>query len=297
MDLGSHCSHPACARLDFLPFACSACHAIYCLDHRHPQTHGCEKWEATDRALPVCPLCKNILKVDEDQDPATYVELHQKSGCIDHVLPARPSAKIPCSFAGCTVAELWASKCRRCGSPFCLNHRHPPDHSCPNIELDAKAAQDKKTAIQQLISDKIQPGAPTAKLSPPVKKAKRSSPAVELMRLKMHAKGDSSVPADNRVYFRAFFPLERPQPSLPLYFHRDWNIGKVLDKIADAGRVSNFNNSQPDKKLSLFNVEGQALPTSSSLKALIASKSIQNGSILILERTIEAMISPDAYQD
>lgn len=31
-------------------------------------------------------------------------------------------------------------------------------------------------------------------------------------------------------------------PPRYMFFHRDWSVGKVLDYIADAGRIENLNN-------------------------------------------------------
>ena len=41
-ELGDHCALKDCARLDFLPFGCSACGLTFCLDHRAPKQHGCD---------------------------------------------------------------------------------------------------------------------------------------------------------------------------------------------------------------------------------------------------------------
>jgi len=58
LSLGSVCASPGCGTRDFLPFRCSFCRKVYCLEHR---THaGCAP-EST-RVL-VCPICSKAVKI------------------------------------------------------------------------------------------------------------------------------------------------------------------------------------------------------------------------------------------
>ena len=58
LSLGSVCASPGCGTRDFLPFRCSFCRKVYCLEHRtHP---GCGP-EST-RVL-VCPICSMAVRI------------------------------------------------------------------------------------------------------------------------------------------------------------------------------------------------------------------------------------------
>lgn len=41
--IGHHCKASGCKQLDFLPFTCELCSNRYCLDHRKPESHKCNK--------------------------------------------------------------------------------------------------------------------------------------------------------------------------------------------------------------------------------------------------------------
>lgn len=45
MEVGSHCSFKACKQIDFLPYKCQECLAVFCTDHHHPWDHECAPYE------------------------------------------------------------------------------------------------------------------------------------------------------------------------------------------------------------------------------------------------------------
>ncbi|ORX76022.1 hypothetical protein BCR32DRAFT_249084 [Anaeromyces robustus] len=107
--------------------------------------------------------------------------------------------------------------------------------------------------------------------------------------MKAKAKGDAGVPMKCRKYFRIYYPLNSKNESenLPLYFNESWTIGRILDKAADLGKITNKNNNNiSEEKLNLYGTtnNGNKLQMSESLINLINNKIIQDGESLIMER-------------
>jgi hypothetical protein len=79
-----------------------------------------------------------------------------------------------------------------------LKHRHAPDHNCSS--LNPKIAQSKK-----IIN----------KSPPTIKSKKLLSPAVQLMKLKLSAKGDLSIPNVSKYYLLVFYQ----DMQYPMFFN------------------------------------------------------------------------------
>ncbi|PNI56377.1 ZFAND1 isoform 11, partial [Pan troglodytes] len=95
------------------------------------------------------------------------------------------------------------------------------------------------------------------------KGAKNSETAakVALMKLKMHADGDKSLPQTERIYFQVFLPKGSKEKSKPMFFCHRWSIGKAIDFAASLARLKNDNNKFTAKKLRLCHItSGEALP-------------------------------------
>ena len=76
LSLGSHCEHPDCSLLDFLPFNCDACGHVYCLDHRTYEAHSCSKAAGKESTTLVCPLCAKAVRLIPGEDPNAAFEAH-----------------------------------------------------------------------------------------------------------------------------------------------------------------------------------------------------------------------------
>lgn len=72
LSVGQHCSFEECCQLDFLPFKCSGCSKIFCLEHRTASSHQCsapgDGGEGATQAI-VCPVCARAVKVSPSEDP------------------------------------------------------------------------------------------------------------------------------------------------------------------------------------------------------------------------------------
>uniref|UniRef100_A0A8C4MPD3 Zinc finger AN1-type containing 1 n=1 Tax=Equus asinus TaxID=9793 RepID=A0A8C4MPD3_EQUAS len=156
LDIGRHCQVQHCRQRDFLPFVCDGCSGIFCLEHRSKESHSC----------PEVTVSNERLKSDKH-------------------------TSYPCSFKDCAERELVPVICPYCEKNFCLRHRHQSDHECEKLEIP----KPRMAATQKLVKDIIdsKTGETASKRR---KGAKNSETAakVALMKLKMHADGDKSLP-------------------------------------------------------------------------------------------------------
>lgn len=125
LNLGQHCHVRECNQLDFLPFECSKCKGMFCLDHRTIESHQCKHIKDNDRKAPVCPKCKQVLIIKSPTDDA--LERHLKSGCTSLV---STGVKKKCSKNGCGNDEYIPFKCSACRKNYCVKHRFPCQHAC-----------------------------------------------------------------------------------------------------------------------------------------------------------------------
>ncbi|XP_028743388.1 AN1-type zinc finger protein 1 isoform X4 [Peromyscus leucopus] len=248
LDIGQHCQVQHCRQRDFLPFVCDGCSGIFCLEHRSKDSHGC----------PEVNVIKERPKTDEHKS-------------------------YPCSFKDCTEVELVAVICPYCEKNFCLRHRHQSDHGCEKLEIP----KPRMAATQKLVKDIIETKAGGA-VSKGRKGAKTSGTAakVALMKLKMHADGDKSLPQTERIYFQVYLPKGSKEKSKAMFFCQRWSIGKVVDFAASLASLRNENNKSTAKKLRLCHVpSGEALPLDHTLETWITREDnpLYNGGNVILE--------------
>lgn len=132
MSLGDHCSVSHCRQRDFLPFKCSACEEVFCLEHRTHAAHACSVAEHRDQSTTaICPLCARLLKIEAGQDPNAVFESHTAQGC-DPANYDRVMKKPRCPAPGCKerLNLVNTHTCKHCATAVCMGHRFPDDHSC-----------------------------------------------------------------------------------------------------------------------------------------------------------------------
>ncbi|XP_029411032.1 AN1-type zinc finger protein 2A isoform X2 [Nannospalax galili] len=162
-DLGKHCSEQTCKQLDFLPITCDACKQDFCKDHFSYAAHKCPFAFKKNVQVPICPLCSIPVPVKRGENPDVVVGEHMDRDCTSH--PGRKKEKegwnprmcrcppagdtsqslvqTPpytgrfmqvfthrCSKEGCRKKEMLQLACVQCRGNFCIQHRHPLDHSC-----------------------------------------------------------------------------------------------------------------------------------------------------------------------
>ncbi|KAF6101723.1 zinc finger AN1-type containing 1 [Phyllostomus discolor] len=248
LDIGLHCQLEHCRQRDFLPFVCDGCSGIFCLEHRSRESHSC----------PEVTVIKERLKSD----------MH---------------TSYPCSYKECVEKELVPVICPYCEKNFCLRHRHQSDHECEKLEIPKPRMATTQKLVKDIIDSKT--GETAVKRR---KGAKNSATAakVALMKLKMHAEGDKSLPQTERVYLQVFLPKESKEKSKPMFFCRQWSIGKVIDLAASLASLKNNNNKLTGEKLRLCHMtSGEALPLDHTLEMWIAKEDcpLYNGGNIILE--------------
>ncbi|KAI9229759.1 MAG: hypothetical protein DHS80DRAFT_29556 [Piptocephalis tieghemiana] len=177
--------------VDFLPYPCEACRETFCSKHRTPEAHAC---------------------------PGLETKTLGSSSSMKQEQPLRQ----PCQLTTCKERVLTLSRCPKCHQSFCLSHRHPEEHQCPNM-----------------VSSSLSSSTTVSSFTKPIRtfQPKKSSSKVELMRLKMNAKGDNRIPQESRVYARIIIP-SRPQiKELQVYFPQSWPLGKWVDSLASTQRL------------------------------------------------------------
>ncbi|KAL6070575.1 AN1-type zinc finger protein 1, variant 2 [Balamuthia mandrillaris] len=98
------------------------------------------------------------------------------------------------------------------------------------------------------------------------------------------SQGDERIPAENRYYLEVLFPMDsKVQPKM-MFFNKNHVVGKVLDIIADAGRIENLNNKMGAEKLYLISVNtGEPMPNATKLCDLPPDV-LQSGGCVLLEK-------------
>eukprot|EP01119_Soliformovum_irregulare_P012583 TRINITY_DN3272_c0_g1_i2.p1 TRINITY_DN3272_c0_g1~~TRINITY_DN3272_c0_g1_i2.p1 ORF type:complete len:225 (-),score=48.79 TRINITY_DN3272_c0_g1_i2:258-932(-) len=222
-----------------------------------------------------------MIIVGVHEDINQKVDQHISKGC-----PKEESFKSkthPCSYARCKNAELVPIICPGCRVNFCVAHRHQQDHNCPGLQKDdgSKTSNqykkpkgffaDLKEKAQLRLDDLMRK---QAQVNPTAKK-------VMLMKIKTKAQGNANIPTEKRYYLEVIYPLDTNIAPKQMFFNSSWTIGKVLDVVADAGKIENNNNKANATKLGLFCLKnGLQLENSITLGDY---DSLQSGDSILLE--------------
>lgn len=227
-DLGQVCV--ICRRNDYLPFKCSHCEKIVCIDHR--ADHGEE-----------CPLEKKSFQ--HDQSNPTL------------------SLRAACDFCKKITLALELVECGKCYNRHCLHHRHFVQHNCSkyddDLEKAKREAQDKLKRQQEAVNlvketyePKLQPAASSNKPPLPLDPKKRElAKRLRVMRLKQFAKGPPNILDADRIYFEVKFSHQHASTlsselkhgkSIKMFARRDYTIGRMVDWCAAEFDITNKNN-------------------------------------------------------
>uniref|UniRef100_UPI00398EC166 AN1-type zinc finger protein 1 n=1 Tax=Pristiophorus japonicus TaxID=55135 RepID=UPI00398EC166 len=247
LEVGKRCEVQHCQQLDFLPFVCDGCSGTYCLEHRSKDIHGCSG---------VC-LRKEPVK-------------------------SEGTSSYKCTYKSCKTKELVPVICSYCEKHFCLGHRHQSDHDCEKQEVP----KSRLVVTQQVVKETVATNAVPLKKGRKGAKNNATAAKVALMKLKLHAVGDKSIPQNERVYFQVYLPKGNKEKSRSMFFCSKWSIGKMVDNAASLLNLRNDNNILASKKLRLCHSEsGSVLPMGHTLELWITSTDcpLNNGGTIILE--------------
>eukprot|EP01087_Luapelamoeba_hula_P023318 TRINITY_DN854_c3_g1_i1.p1 TRINITY_DN854_c3_g1~~TRINITY_DN854_c3_g1_i1.p1 ORF type:complete len:199 (-),score=31.28 TRINITY_DN854_c3_g1_i1:69-665(-) len=134
-EVGKRCDLMGCRQLDFLPFHCSCCSGIFCLEHRTHAGHKCPSVGSSplfvDKVATVCPKCDESVTVLPNEDPEVKIQMHIADGCKS--VQKERIKQNKCARRGCRVSQLIPINCNKCRHQYCLKHRHPLDHQCSSM--------------------------------------------------------------------------------------------------------------------------------------------------------------------
>ncbi|EFC42534.1 predicted protein [Naegleria gruberi] len=275
-DLGAHCCFDGCHEKDFLPFKCTHCGKTFCLNHRSFDAHKCSYLQEQGVVAPFCPLCNQVLpfRASERENPNDVVERHISSGkcpAMNQNASKQPTSSLSsaemCALGGCGQKSI--IKCKGCNKSFCVEHRLDFDHNCDSL---------KKQKSRSGGSSSIGPFNIKSGSSVPITANKwkgQRKDAGKLLSNQFQNKplfpvGQSSIATQDRYFLDVYFPINNQIQPIHMFFSKTWSVGKVLDKIAEQGKVKNNNSTELDlsKRLNLFNFDGVKLPTDKKLSEL-----------------------------
>lgn len=266
--IGAQCSQEDCKQLDFLPVTCKYCSLLFCKVHSFIESHQCTK----------CPADVNLPE--------------------EKLIKTKDSFK--CSFKSCVNKELTRILCEHCQAQVCLQHRHQRDHDCPKIVPVERIMAKTKEHVDKILESSTTSESPVKRLRNA--KAQKTAAKVQLMKMKMKSEGMTSLPQEERCYFRVILPLRTKSGILNAFVSREWTMGKVIDDISDRAKVVNNNHKSDMEVLRLFRFQdGQSVSSKldEQLKHYMENEDLFNGDSLVLEYVADKEVSsidPKLYQ-
>lgn len=197
----------------------------------------------------------------------------------------------PCAHPTCkttinTVRDPGVN-CGVCRHSYCLAHRLQDSHNCDAVKPASTGSSTSASANQKAKAALSRFKAWTSTRAESIS-ALRPSPIAELTKLKRAAKGDEKIPLQSRIYVHVEAEAKSTTSKLPsgqFYYGKDWTVGRVLDKAAQALQVQNVNNREDGdgNKLRVFHVEGgRVLGFGEKL-----GECVVNGNTLVLLRGVQ----------
>jgi len=228
--LGLNCQ--VCNRNDYLPFKCTHCDKMVCIDHK--TNHGKD-----------CPLEATHF---EPSDVASNLKNLQKS----------------CDFCKKMTLELELTECGLCRSRFCLHHRHQDQHNCSlfiqlreSTRREAEQRHERqRIALQNLKGVPSTSGScitlsETAQRLPSDPKKRALAKRVRIMKIKQTARGPPNILEVDRVYFEVKFHHEpgsklsdvsKQGRSVNIFTTLKHPVGRMIDWSAGELGLTNKNN-------------------------------------------------------
>lgn len=228
-ELGAHCQ--VCNRNDYLPFKCTYCSKMVCLEHKSNHFD--------------CPINKQTFDSSSNLNS-------------NNTLPE--SLKEVCQVCKSPFLKVELVLCNHCSKNYCLSHRHQHQHDCPSIEterdlskLSAQHLAEKSREALEKLKPHLKVGPPKSLLAPAAKPQDNSKLAkkVRLMKLKLNSRGVHGTPEKDRIYFICKY-CHNPESCqshesnegkcINFYASPEQSIGRLVDWTANELNVSYSNN-------------------------------------------------------
>eukprot|EP00918_Siedleckia_nematoides_P019557 GHVU01041747.1.p1 GENE.GHVU01041747.1~~GHVU01041747.1.p1 ORF type:complete len:310 (+),score=23.45 GHVU01041747.1:55-984(+) len=237
LNIGVNCQYSGCNQLDFLPFVCSFCEKTFCLNHRCPADHRCERCSQAPKEFSLyCRSCRKCVTARGDEDPRQVLARHRSS---DECTISEDTVR--CGMTGCTHGLIF-QVCPECKRTYCWKHRAPLDHACvPPV------SEQNKSSVPLLSSRPVRSGGAgcrsSGKASKPLSaKGKAMARKMERAKVRLHATGDESIPASQRLPVDLRLENVAPSTGKPLadstvYVWLDgnnsigWNIDMLFRRL------------------------------------------------------------------
>jgi len=226
-----------------------------------------------------CSLCKQVFCLTHNVPSSHMCPFEGKTSDLPQFTGEK---SFSCCKDECTKRELQPIICQACDRNFCLAHRHQVDHLCPLLEKKKETMIQTKEHVQKIVESK------SGKKSGQGRKSKATAAKVALMKMKLKAKGDTSVLAIDRIYLQIIPPLETSN-SQYMYFSKVWSVGRVVDEASILGGIANQNNIASAKKLRMFDADdGHMFPVECKLEELLnEAGGLYSGGNVILEYVLD----------
>lgn len=275
--VGQNCM--ICNRNDYLPFKCSHCDKIVCIDHKTNHGTDCSLQATTFDGAP--------------QDGHKVESIKQK-----------------CDFCKKITLKLELTECQLCESFNCLYHRHQFQHSCPKLvelSLQRKIDEDRKQERQKEALNKlnkiVRPTIPSTEGNPipkPTDPKKRAlANRVRVMKLRQSAKGPPNILDQDKIFFEVKF-VHKPEVEISnsqkdgqisrIFTTVKHTIGRMVDWSAEELGLVNKNHIAGAHQLAFEKIleSGEILiiDSQSTFQSYLDDKKLENGDELIISYSL-----------
>jgi hypothetical protein len=123
------------------------------------------------------------------------------------------------------------------------------DHTCISLGSASGSngsASQQQSSIGELVQNRMSQMLASKASSNPM------AAKLRMMNQRSKAVGNSSIPEDKRFYLEVIYPMDSKVAPQVMFFNSSWSIGKVLDVIAEQGKIANRNH-EPNQPVSLKN--------------------------------------------
>lgn len=267
LDIGTNCAY--CRQLDFLPFTCSYCKLAFCESHRTQLSHQCP--------VPVPPLVQPHLKHNLPTALSLFPDRDADLKVIDEKLARATGRRLGSGPAAPALLKPHLKRARDTFLKFLT------------LQKARSSVPGKKLTFGSLFGRGSASG------------EKNKPDVASILHLRKVARGDSKIPALDRVHLwcvyiptekasaleeeRVFSSMDVGALKKPIFVLKKWSVGRALDSFANTLSIPNDNNvtADPNQRLNIFKVSAAAEPVLAKMADRCASL-FRDGELVYLVR-------------